>query len=93
MANHKKRGRPVRQTEERLTGNCAEQNEKRVFYGEECLEQDIAQAEADLKELQEQDPEGFARLKQEEALNYAEILKKIQERRLEPAAEGDTVQD
>ena len=83
----------MRQKEEQLTRNCAEQNENHFFNGEECLEQDIAQAEADLKELQEQDPEGFARLKQEEASNYAEILKKIQERRLEPAAVRDTVRD
>ncbi len=84
----------MRQKEDQLKRNCAEQNKRQFFNGEkECLEQAIAQAEADLKKLQELDPEGAARMEQEEARNYAEILKKIQERELQPVAETEDIQD
>lgn len=90
----RKRGSPVRQKEEQLKRNCAEQKTRRVFYGEEeSLAQDIAQAEAELRKLQERDPEGFARLQQDADRNYAEIMKKIQERNLMPVAEAETLPD
>lgn len=84
----------MRQNEEQLKRNCAEQKTRRFFYGEEeGLAQEIAQAEADLRELQERDPESFARLQRDADRNYAEIVKKIQERKLMPVAEAETLPD
>lgn len=85
----------MRQNKYQQESSCAGQSEqeRRVYEDMDSLKAEIAQAEEDLKKLQEQDPEWAARMEQDAARNYSEILKKIQERKLKPAGEADSFQD